>query len=389
MLPYLSTTVEVPLVGHLKDGELAVVLTWTPGKKVDGNRMVVEELDLKTEFQPSETIKCDVGFGMRQCNGVRLTADKILDGDRFATIQAMKFDRIGDFNYMVYTRRYLRNATASALDRDMSLMATLQVYAPLHSGPVYEMNLPFYTPDIEEKYWVGFCLRGGQGINFNGFSIADPNALFLNKPNVNKDCHLNKATIPTVAVSVPQNPEATINKDNSMAELTWEENLKPDEVPISKYRVFLSEKDSTGMPTILTTLGAKTSYKLHFTRSMWGKDFVFSVQAINKNGKMSVQSDQGVFTVINPTVEPQHQQPASKNTSAPSTQHATAPEEQQHQTGPTVHTSVANHTAAASEQHQSHAAEPKKAVPPPALMKPMTSLSMVNVNATKIDLRWN
>lgn len=116
---------------------------------------------------------------------------------------------------------------------------------------------------------------------------------------------MNKATITTIAVSVPQNPEAVINKDNSMAELQWEENIKPDEVPIAKYRVFLSEKDSTGMPTILTTLGAKTSYKLHFTRSMWGKDYVFSVQAINKNGKISGQSDQGVFTVINPTVAPE------------------------------------------------------------------------------------
>lgn len=102
---------------------------------------------------------------------------------------------------------------------------------------------------------------------------------------------MNKGTIPTIAVSVPVNLEAVINKDNSMAELTWEDNVKPDEVPIAKYRIFLTEKDSTGMPTILTTLGAKTSYKLRFTRAMWGKDYVFAVQAINQMGKMSVQSD--------------------------------------------------------------------------------------------------
>ena len=130
---------------------------------------------------------------------------------------------------------------------------------------------------------------------------------------------MNKSTIPTIGVSVPQNPEAVISKDNSMAELTWEENIKPEETPVAKYRVFLTEKDSTGMPTILTTLGAKTSYKLHFTRSMWGKDYVFSVQAINKNGKMSVQSDQGVFTVINPTVAPEPHS-TKVNASAPAQQ---------------------------------------------------------------------
>lgn len=126
LLPYLSTHVEVPLVGRLKDGELAVVLTWTAGKKVNGDRMIIEELDLKTEFQPSETVLCDVGFSMRQCNGVKLTSDQIVDGNRFATVQAIKFDRLGDFNYMVYTKRSMRNVTANPqLDRDMELLATL------------------------------------------------------------------------------------------------------------------------------------------------------------------------------------------------------------------------------------------------------------------------
>ena len=127
------------------------------------------------------------------------------------------------------------------------------------------MNLPFYTPDVEEKFWIGFCLRGGQGINFNGFSISDPNALFLSKPNVMKDCRLEKHSIPTIGVSAPSNPEANVNQETWLAELTWEESLRENEIPIAKYRVFVNEKDSTGLPTILTTLAAKTHYNLHLT----------------------------------------------------------------------------------------------------------------------------
>ena len=59
----------------LKEGELAIVLTWMPGTYVNGNTVEVENLDLHVEFQASETSICDVDFTQRECNGVKLTQD--------------------------------------------------------------------------------------------------------------------------------------------------------------------------------------------------------------------------------------------------------------------------------------------------------------------------
>jgi hypothetical protein len=39
---------------------------------------------------------------MRQCNGVRLTTDRTSTDDFLQTVQAAKFDYLGDFNYLVY-----------------------------------------------------------------------------------------------------------------------------------------------------------------------------------------------------------------------------------------------------------------------------------------------
>jgi hypothetical protein len=59
------------------------------------------------------------------------------------------------------------------------------LYAPTHAEPLYEVHLPFYTSDIQEKYWIALCFRGGQGFNPAGVTVSDPNALFINKPDVN------------------------------------------------------------------------------------------------------------------------------------------------------------------------------------------------------------
>jgi hypothetical protein len=55
---------------------------------------------------------------MRQCNGVRLASDQFVDKDNYKTIQALKFDSVGDFNYMVYTRRAMKNISAPSNHRD-------------------------------------------------------------------------------------------------------------------------------------------------------------------------------------------------------------------------------------------------------------------------------
>lgn len=76
------------------------------------------------------------------------------------------------------------------------------------------------------------------------------------------------------------------------ADLSWEApKIDDDDSQIAKYRVFVSEKDSTGLPMIFTTNDAKTGYHFPFTKRMWGKDYVFSIQAINKNGKISHASE--------------------------------------------------------------------------------------------------
>ena len=70
-----NTEVEIPMVAALKDGELAVVLTWHEGSKIIGTNVEVQALDLHVEFQPAETIKCTVDRFRRDCNGVKLSAD--------------------------------------------------------------------------------------------------------------------------------------------------------------------------------------------------------------------------------------------------------------------------------------------------------------------------
>ncbi len=76
---------------------------------------------------------------------------------------------------MVYASRNLDNIiTNSTLLKNMELEATLQIFAPFHSGPVYEVNLPFYNAEVKEKYWIGFCFKGGRGVNFNGVTVSDP-----------------------------------------------------------------------------------------------------------------------------------------------------------------------------------------------------------------------
>lgn len=59
------TSLEIPLVAKLKDGELAVVLTWTEGSEVKGDNVELHNLDLHVEFEPSDTVKCTVDSTMR------------------------------------------------------------------------------------------------------------------------------------------------------------------------------------------------------------------------------------------------------------------------------------------------------------------------------------
>ena len=62
-------------------------------------------MDLHAEFIPTESVKCTVDTSQRQCSGVVLTSDSYMTNGLVKTIQALKFSKVGDFNYMIYTSR--------------------------------------------------------------------------------------------------------------------------------------------------------------------------------------------------------------------------------------------------------------------------------------------
>lgn len=181
----------------------------------------------------------------------------------------------------------------------MQIEATLQVFSPHHSSAVYEVHMPFYAADLDEKFWVGFCLRGGRGINYHGIAVSDPNALFSQKPEVNQQCILDKEHVPTITVTAPSSVN-TKAISSEMTEISWEENTRADEADIVKYRIFISEKDSMGSTLNFETSDDSTTYQLKTPRSMWGKDYLLSVQAQNANGKISLKSEPAIFKVANP-----------------------------------------------------------------------------------------
>ena len=158
-------------------------------------------------------------------------------------MQAVKFDKIGDFDYMVYSKRNINKFAATGKERNQQVMAHLQVFSAEHAGPVYEVNLPFYQASIREKYWIAFCFKGGQGINSRGITVSDPSALYLDKPNVQRDCVLDKSSATTISISQPMNIEVkTISQDGVL--ISWEEPQETGGSPILKYRLFIAEKDS-------------------------------------------------------------------------------------------------------------------------------------------------
>ena len=119
---------------------------------------------------------------MRQCNGVRITTDRIFTEGKVTSIQAAKFDYLGDFNYIVYASRNKYNLTTTNQVNARELVGSLKIYSPRHKEAIYDVEIPFYNVYKREKYWVAFCLKGGHGLNKGGVTVSDPGALFLKKP---------------------------------------------------------------------------------------------------------------------------------------------------------------------------------------------------------------
>lgn len=138
------------------------------------------------------------------------------------------------------------------------------------------MFLPFYKNEVKEQFWIGFCLRGGHGINYDGVSVSDPNALRLDKPKVQQDCILDREHIATVGISPPQNVNAkTLTQET--AEVTWTEPNTPGSSQIHHYRIFVTDRDNSANVGKIETSSNKTSYNLKTPRAMWGKDFIITI----------------------------------------------------------------------------------------------------------------
>lgn len=82
--------------------------------------------------------------------------------------------------------------------------------------------------------------------------------------------------------------------------ISWEEPQETGGSPILKYRLFIAEKDSQGSPYTVDTADSKTSHRLKTPPTMQGKDYTVTVQAINRDQKMSLVSDPAVFSVADP-----------------------------------------------------------------------------------------
>ena len=106
--------------------------------------------------------------------------------------------------------------------------------------------------------------------------MADPNALYSVKPDVNKHCLLDKQHVATIGISPPQNVDSKTLSQESIL-LTWEEPAETGGYPISHYKIFVNEKDSISSTLKIETTDGKTQYRLKTPKSMWGKDYVFYI----------------------------------------------------------------------------------------------------------------
>ena len=106
---------------------------------------------------------------------------------------------------------------------------------------------------------------------------------------------------------------STLN--NEKVELSWEEPAQTGGSPVQKYRIFVSEKDVSGSRLEINTNNARTTYELKTPKAMHGKDYIFTVQAINRNQKMSLVSDMAIFHVANPEAEVAAAPSSSRNSS--------------------------------------------------------------------------
>jgi len=120
--------------------------------------------------------------------------------------------------------------------------------------------------------------------------------MFLNKPVVTDQCILDSDHVSTISVPSPTAVN-TRALSTDYTEITWTSTGSN----IQRFRIFVSEKDTSGSTLNFETPSSNTTYKLRTPKTMWGKDYLVTVQAINKNRKLSPVSEPAVFRVANST----------------------------------------------------------------------------------------
>jgi len=182
-------------------------------------------------------------------------------------------------------------------------VATIKIYAPRHSKAVYEVHLPFYDNGKQEKYWAAFCFRGGRGVNKEGLSLSDPNALFMQKPQVDKDCAAarrkqDSRNQPSHGVAPARPLNVRIQQSNTTAvTIVWQKSATNGGAAIKNYRLFVTDPQGQDQALTVETPDSKPSFKLNTPAAMQGRFYSVTVQAVNANDKRSSVSDPAVFQV--------------------------------------------------------------------------------------------
>jgi hypothetical protein len=121
---------------------------------------------MHVEFVASRDIYCKVDFSMRACGGVRYMSDTIQGGDHGA--DAIKFERVGDYQYLVYVSIFKHRASPKAANTTEAALSEsqsqLKLFAPKIGWPVQVFEIPSVPANSGLNYWSVFCLNGRDGL---------------------------------------------------------------------------------------------------------------------------------------------------------------------------------------------------------------------------------
>jgi hypothetical protein len=93
----------------------------------------------------------------------------------------------------------------------------------LHQKAVFSLDLPFQNfGESKKKYWIGFCIYGGIGINNEGVRLNEQQILSEEIPNVNKVCSQNLDKESTISFLQPFNIKAVQSSKNQI-QINWDE----------------------------------------------------------------------------------------------------------------------------------------------------------------------